>query len=164
MIRRPPRSTRTDTLFPYTTLVRSHAFVVLDTGAFAFHDPHADAQRVAGAELGNLLRLVELGDLLGFKRLDEVHLIRPLLLPARQRADGPARPHGAPKGPAALAVCNLPPFASARRRSSRDPPLAALHVSRALPTRGGGCIERSAERRVGKEWVSKCRSGWSPYH
>src|SRR3546814_6298284 len=25
MIRRPPRSTRTDTLFPYTTLCRSHA-------------------------------------------------------------------------------------------------------------------------------------------
>src|SRR3546814_10666906 len=24
MIRRPPRSTRTDTLFPYTTLIRSH--------------------------------------------------------------------------------------------------------------------------------------------
>src|SRR3546814_8496294 len=27
MIRRPPRSTRTDTLFPYTTLFRSHALV-----------------------------------------------------------------------------------------------------------------------------------------
>src|SRR3546814_20115569 len=27
MIRRPPRSTRTDTLFPYTTLFRSMAFV-----------------------------------------------------------------------------------------------------------------------------------------
>src|SRR3546814_1168218 len=27
MIRRPPRSTRTDTLFPYTTLFRSFAFV-----------------------------------------------------------------------------------------------------------------------------------------
>src|SRR3546814_8148161 len=26
MIRRPPRSTRTDTLFPYTTLFRSHPF------------------------------------------------------------------------------------------------------------------------------------------
>src|SRR3546814_18854239 len=26
MIRRPPRSTRTDTLFPYTTLFRSHAW------------------------------------------------------------------------------------------------------------------------------------------
>src|SRR3546814_14701828 len=45
MIRRPPRSTRTDSLFPYTTLVRSLAtcpFVVVsdvvektDTGAFA---------------------------------------------------------------------------------------------------------------------------------
>src|SRR3546814_10993280 len=28
MIRRPPRSTRTDTLFPYTTLFRSRLFVV----------------------------------------------------------------------------------------------------------------------------------------
>src|SRR3546814_8606565 len=28
MIRRPPRSTRTDTLFPYTTLFRSHQAVV----------------------------------------------------------------------------------------------------------------------------------------
>src|SRR3546814_17068362 len=27
MIRRPPRSTRTDTLFPYTTLFRSHVLV-----------------------------------------------------------------------------------------------------------------------------------------
>src|SRR3546814_13330978 len=30
MIRRPPRSTRTDTLFPYTTLFRSWAQVLLD--------------------------------------------------------------------------------------------------------------------------------------
>src|SRR3546814_6751322 len=29
MIRRPPRSTRTDTLFPYTTLVRSQSLVVI---------------------------------------------------------------------------------------------------------------------------------------
>src|SRR3546814_5502218 len=34
MIRRPPRSTRTDTLFPYTTLFRSHS-------------AHAQRQRVA---------------------------------------------------------------------------------------------------------------------
>src|SRR3546814_3231365 len=31
MIRRPPRSTRTDTLFPYTTLVRSQAFKTFRT-------------------------------------------------------------------------------------------------------------------------------------
>src|SRR3546814_14564770 len=30
MIRRPPRSTRTDTLFPYTTLFRSKAKVIAD--------------------------------------------------------------------------------------------------------------------------------------
>src|SRR3546814_17312697 len=30
MIRRPPRSTRTDTLFPYTTLVRSHVGVSME--------------------------------------------------------------------------------------------------------------------------------------
>src|SRR3546814_8834345 len=30
MIRRPPRSTRTDTLFPYTTLFRSWVFDVTD--------------------------------------------------------------------------------------------------------------------------------------
>src|SRR3546814_188023 len=34
MIRRPPRSTRTDTLFPYTTLFRSGGFVTAD------HDDH----------------------------------------------------------------------------------------------------------------------------
>src|SRR3546814_5473238 len=28
MIRRPPRSTRTDTLFPYTTLFRSHRYII----------------------------------------------------------------------------------------------------------------------------------------
>src|SRR3546814_1434475 len=33
MIRRPPRSTRTDTLFPYTTLFRSQYPDELDTGA-----------------------------------------------------------------------------------------------------------------------------------
>src|SRR3546814_5840055 len=34
MIRRPPRSTRTDTLFPYTTLFRSH---ILDNDEIVLH-------------------------------------------------------------------------------------------------------------------------------
>src|SRR3546814_15279440 len=37
MIRRPPRSTRTDTLFPYTTRFRSSAFRELDSAAQAFN-------------------------------------------------------------------------------------------------------------------------------
>src|SRR3546814_20248634 len=36
MIRRPPRSTRTDTLFPYTTLFRSLDKVTLDNGGLEF--------------------------------------------------------------------------------------------------------------------------------
>src|SRR3546814_3800898 len=46
MIRRPPRSTRTDTLFPYTTLFRSHAWQTERGG-----DPRvpAVARRRAGA-------------------------------------------------------------------------------------------------------------------
>src|SRR3546814_4575884 len=47
MIRRPPRSTRTDTLFPYTTLFRSHA-AEIDAGAaeeFALDQRHGHAGR-----------------------------------------------------------------------------------------------------------------------
>src|SRR3546814_6913856 len=43
MIRRPPRSTRTDTLFPYTTLFRSHP-----QGNFGI------AIRIIGQELGRV--------------------------------------------------------------------------------------------------------------
>src|SRR3546814_13052511 len=39
MIRRPPRSTRTDTLFPYTTLFRSACTRVADDGQCAFRHP-----------------------------------------------------------------------------------------------------------------------------
>src|SRR3546814_17366779 len=52
MIRPPPRSTRTDTLFPYTTLFRSIDQAALDTGLrdHAFALPRVfDAGRVAPA-------------------------------------------------------------------------------------------------------------------
>src|SRR3546814_9747060 len=51
MIRRPPRSTRTDTLFPYTTLFRSLA---KNTQA-----PRVTDNVVDGEEIG---RVVQLGD------------------------------------------------------------------------------------------------------
>src|SRR3546814_19149467 len=37
MLRRPPSSTRTDTLFPYTTLFRSGDLVLFETGAIILH-------------------------------------------------------------------------------------------------------------------------------
>src|SRR3546814_13170110 len=52
MIRRPPRSTRTDTLFPYTTLFRSH------TGVIPTHrNGQSAAEHDMKNEDGNLLIL-----------------------------------------------------------------------------------------------------------
>src|SRR3546814_19042478 len=50
MIRRPPRSTRTDTLFPYTTLFRSTRAFDGDIGSRA----HRDAD-VSGGERGGVV-------------------------------------------------------------------------------------------------------------
>src|SRR3546814_11803297 len=38
MIRRPPRSTRTDTLFPYTTLFRSDAGLLVGSNLYDFEN------------------------------------------------------------------------------------------------------------------------------
>src|SRR3569623_1391588 len=51
----------------------AHAFVVLDAGALAFDHLDTDLERIARAEIGKLLRFVELGDVLRLDRLDEVH-------------------------------------------------------------------------------------------
>src|SRR3546814_10594121 len=53
MIRRPPRSTRTDTLFPYTTLFRSCSVSSTVTGRI---DPPSSDSRTAS---GRLIRIGE---------------------------------------------------------------------------------------------------------
>src|SRR3546814_11169269 len=65
MIRRPPRSTRTDTLFPYTTLFRSCGFVPrrsVDGGVVApsrrvdaATDLHGDTRRAGRESAGTAL-------------------------------------------------------------------------------------------------------------
>src|SRR3546814_1136853 len=61
MIRRPPRSTRTDTLFPYTTLFRSHGLDSVSVtrkcsvparSAGRMRDRHRDAPRSELVEAG----------------------------------------------------------------------------------------------------------------
>src|SRR3546814_3431043 len=47
MIRRPPRSTRTDTLFPYTTLFRSTSVDVTDKGNPNLQGPMVQIQTVS---------------------------------------------------------------------------------------------------------------------
>src|SRR3546814_951671 len=77
MIRRPPRSTRTDTLFPYTTLFRSiHQLFSLESavsarGLIAITTIFRAAARFDRQQCGKLhfiARMVGAVDLLGFKQ------------------------------------------------------------------------------------------------
>src|SRR3546814_11672231 len=51
MIRRPPRSTRTDTLFPYTTLFRSCGMFGIRIAVTCGSADKCDAARALGADL-----------------------------------------------------------------------------------------------------------------
>src|SRR3546814_5087965 len=76
MIRRPPRSTRTDTLFPYTTLFRSRhvALLRLDLapGRQALH--HGQVAAVVGPRLEALPGLLR-HQAIGLRRGQDGHLL-----------------------------------------------------------------------------------------
>src|SRR3546814_19686919 len=113
MIRRPPRSTRTDTLFPYTTLFRS-----------------------PDHRLQDLNRTV----LLAARSLDS--RTRKLFAQYRRREGLFCQHRG---GRTTL---------ERRQRTVRgDARSAKADFRRTI---------RSEARRVGKEWVSTCRSRWAP--
>src|SRR3546814_17656508 len=106
MRRRPPRSTRTDTLFPYTTLFRSMALGEPALAAVQFdRATHSDAKDPRPYNALGILR------------------------------DQAGEPEAAQ--------------AFYRSALERDPTNLSVR-------------NRSEERRVGKEWVSTCRSRWSP--
>src|SRR3546814_13698814 len=97
MIRRPPRSTRTDTLFPYTTLFRSRggddgvpqrsarlARIGLGCEEFAERRKHGDSlRRIPPVRKGSSVSLWQ--GLPRHKRLVRAHLLR--LRGARHSAD-----------------------------------------------------------------------------
>src|SRR3546814_11919821 len=58
MIRRPPRSTRTDTLFPYTTLFRSPGILAI-AGEERQADRHAGRDKVAETGVAALIGQVD---------------------------------------------------------------------------------------------------------
>src|SRR3546814_11778724 len=143
MIRRPPRSTRTDTLFPYTTLFRSGILAAVV------------AEQPAGQLLATGLDAPALRE----------QLQQPALAPRVLRLD-PAAPLGYARDLDVLPN-TLPPerhlgyavqwFALA---------LAVLAIAALLTfrKRKPDKTTRSEERPVGKECVSTCTSRWSPYH
>src|SRR3546814_13539273 len=132
MRRRPPRSTRTDTLFPYTTLFRSlagHDGIdgLLFTGSartgLALNRQFAGQPgKMLALEMGgnNPIVVWDTADI----RTAAILVVQSAFLSAGQRCS------------------------NARRLIVRDT-LADRLIE-----------ERSEERRVGKECVSTCRSGW----
>src|SRR3546814_21054300 len=193
MIRRPPRSTRTDTLFPYTTLFRSQRNDALGTthltktSSLAAANPHR--QTLGVPPLDDLTATTSLSDGLatatGANPAQRVPKAQALADLATMKAalDRLAGDDFASK--AALVLAGVESLAS-------DPAVAngvkleAL-LSSALelyddetcpvcdkPFEPAGFeahiqakieqLDRSDERRVGTECVSTCRSRWSPYH
>src|SRR3546814_16512610 len=88
MIRRPPRSTRTDTLFPYTTLFRS--YIVSDSGAITVPLIGAvDAEGRTVAELEEeIARQLSEGILVNPNVTAEVVTYRPFFILGETRAPG----------------------------------------------------------------------------
>src|SRR3546814_17549811 len=141
MIRRPPRSTRTDTLFPYTTLFRS--------------DPVGVILRQAEAVARRLLDRSDGGGVAARHQHVDEHVIGWDGVEAmlkQELADGFEHPPPLPLDPSIV-------------RHAR-PQLALTHVSdgagegnRTLVVRLGSFCSaiRSEERRGGNECVSTCR-------
>src|SRR3546814_12742566 len=132
MIRLPPRSTRTDTLFPYPTLFRSHA----DRGA----------GRSVAAAAGHRDRAVHRGVV-----VDRVVAAVAVRLHVPTAAAGVVVTHDAHAGEGRVALDPHVVRAGGRRGEA-----AALVV--AGPVRAA--VPRSEARRVGNECVSTCRCRW----
>src|SRR3546814_6589209 len=78
MIRRPPRSTRTDTLFPYTTLFRSTVGGHLQLSVVVAQHPHvALGAHQRAVALQDINGLVDLRRYLGARRLAVAHVADP---------------------------------------------------------------------------------------
>src|SRR3546814_14789604 len=119
MLLRPPRSTRTDTLFPYTTLVRSLPSATADRSSStptraASSRPGPDATPEAGRR----------AHLDGWSRLPRQHLYRAAVALAEVRVHLPARLLGRARGPRGDRLVDdpstpiaplMPPLAASRR-------------------------------------------------
>src|SRR3546814_13912817 len=132
MIRRPPRSTRTDTLFPYTTLFRS-------LGAVQLGAEVAEVQRRIEAAVAAVLqegahRIAEEAEIA--RRLPPVALDEEQALPGRHKE-----------------------FFGHRAIPRKVPERHRLRRSETRRRSGPrGRRPRPEARRVGKECVSTCRS------
>ena len=162
MIRRPPRSTLVSTLFPYTTLFRSHA--------------HArDRHRVSRASLIDANQLVNPHALRSGQRLSVPGCQPPVQSTAGETAGTEPDAEGilikrvGPRRILTSLVLGAPDFRDERITLvwPVEGPVISTFGQRSKGWHAGIDITAemgSEERRVGKECGYQCRSRWSPYH
>src|SRR3546814_15836146 len=139
MIRRPPRSTRTDTRFPYTTLFRSQVAVVGERASGLGNLVLRQHQLERGVVADGVGRAQQGAQFIAAGGERNLHRVAPVAQ-LRQRLLLPGKP-------------GLGLAQAARGRADLLVALAQLPAG-----------VRSEERRGGEECVSTCRSRWSPYN
>src|SRR3546814_17233439 len=136
MIRRPPRSTRTDTLFPYTTLFRS-SLASIFFGSVAAINQKSIKRLLAYSSINNI----------GFALVGLA-------------AGTPEGVSSVLVYMTVYIVMTLGSFMVVIRMRDEE----GRQIETIASLSGMSKTRRSEERRVGKECVSTCRSRWSPYH
>src|SRR3546814_11275404 len=137
MIRRPPRSTRTDTLFPYTTLFRAPLFWLL-----------SQLHALFGNWGWAIIALVVLIKAVFFKLSEKQYLSMAKMRKLQPRIEALKERYGEDKQKFQQAMIEL------YKKEKANPASGCLPI----------LIQRSEKRRVGEEWVSKCRCRWSASH
>src|SRR3546814_17223933 len=136
MIRRPPRSTRTDTLFPYTTLFRSA--IETNIGSHRIHDVDSEGFSQFPGTRFKSIRLAG-------KRADRAeidHIAGELTLRGMFKISGDLH---------IFTAEDRPDFRDARYFFGESNAACALVAPRSDAGRGG------------KEWVGTCSTRCSPY-
>src|SRR3546814_15468635 len=149
MIRRPPRSTRTDTLFPYTTLFRSG---LLKSSRYAEQDQYSQFRCGDRAPPRTSKACAPDTRTEYFPKIRFQYCAEFGRVPARlQKRSYPSMPELLPNTPVARPWAPSPPCGH---------PCGTFRGRQARRTE----VQRSEVRRVGEEFVSKCRSRWPPEH
>src|SRR3546814_21054062 len=164
MTRRPPRSTRTDTLFPYTTLFRSCDLILVINRippVPVLADPFENrviepAQPEGGRGLSQGTRPGAHGRKFENLAFEGEAVFRPQPLHHRDAF------HRIVPPALETAACKLDLQSAGPSRSK-----AKRKATATVPVNCGDLLGdnySSEGRRVGKEWVSTCRSRGSPCH
>src|SRR3546814_16018259 len=149
MIRRPPRSTRTGTTFPYTSLFRSELGAFYASHREKYIRPERRVIRYASFGVDSLDKSVKPTDAEIKARYDrdkaqyapqETRRFTQLILPTKDAAD------------------------ALRKRAQAGVTLAALAREAGFRPSAIGPVSRTAERRVGKGGVSQVSTRWWPLH